>query len=51
MLDEQGVQQLFNWIMDRFSIEDICDILEITPLDILRQYQDDVLDVDWESLL
>lgn len=50
MLDDDQIQELNNKIMDRFSIEDVCEILELTTLDILHMYQDSVLDVNWDEL-
>jgi hypothetical protein len=51
MLDQEQLDQLNKLLNDRFSAEEICEILNLTVDDLFDKFIDEILEVNWEELL
>lgn len=51
VLDDDQVNELNQRINDRFTAEEVCEILGLTVTQLLDKFQDEVLEVDWETLV
>lgn len=51
MLDEDHVGQLRTMLIDRFTAEELCEILELTIEDLFEHYIEECLRVDWSEHL
>jgi len=51
MLDEEPLDQLNKMLNDRFTVDELCEILNLTVDDLFYKFLDEILEVNWEELL
>lgn len=51
MLDDDQVSQLRAMIMDRFTAEELCDILQLEVEDLFDRFASECLEVEWSDHL
>lgn len=51
MLDQDRIDYLHDALSDRFTAEELCEILHLSVNDIFVAFLDDVLKIDWSELL
>lgn len=51
MLDLEQVNHLRSVLVDRFTAEELCEILGLTPEDIIDKFTEEVMETDWHEHL
>lgn len=51
MLDVERVNELRSVLADRFTAEELCEILGLTPEDIIDKFTEEVMGTDWDEHL
>jgi hypothetical protein len=51
LLDLDNVEFLREELRERFSPEEVCEILKLTVDDLFEMFRDEILEVDWEEWL
>lgn len=51
MIDQEYLTDLNQQINDRFTAEELCEILGLTVDDLFNKFTDNVLEVDWKEVL
>ena len=49
--DNEYVSDLNKMLNDRYTAEDLCEILGLTLDDLFYKFTDEVLEVDWSEIL
>jgi len=51
VIDETAFDELIALISDRFTPDELCEILSLNTKDILEQFREECLQVDWSEHL
>lgn len=51
MLDNEKVNELLLILQDRFTAEELCEILGLTVEDLFDKFTDEILRTDWTEVL
>ena len=51
MIDEDSVNQLRDMIMDRFTPDELCEILNLETEDVFDRFTEECLRTDWSEWL
>ena len=51
MIDEESLDQLSKVLNDRFTVEELCEILNLSVDDLINKFIDEILEINWNELL
>jgi len=51
MIDDEWIDQLNKTLNDRYTVDELCEILKLSVDDLFYKFLDEILEVNWEELL